>query len=329
MQDLRGASVVITGASSGIGRATALAFARRGARLCLAARRYNVLQEVVRDCQELGSSAIAVPTDVTDTEAVAALARAADTAFGGIDVWVNNAGTGVAGSFHEAPLKLHRRTVEVNLLGAMSGAYSVLPIFVRQNHGILINTVSMAAWLPNPFAAAYTASKFGLRGFAASLRQELVSKPNIHICGVFPAVIDTPITGHGANFTGHGVEPPPFLYDAEDVAEAIVGVALLPRDEVAVGWPARAGQVAYAVARGPVERLMGATAAALLRRATPQPLTEGSVMAPMPTGTSISGGWRLRKGVPASTITKVATAVSGALLLILGLNAVRPRRRVR
>ncbi|MBY5645489.1 SDR family oxidoreductase [Rhizobium leguminosarum] len=330
MRDLQGASVVITGASSGIGRATALAFARSGARLCLAARRSNVLQEVVRDCQGLGSKAIAVPTDVTDTEAVAALARAADTAFGGIDVWVNNAGTGVAGSFHEAPLKLHRRTVEVNLLGAMSGAYSVLPIFMRQNHGILINTVSMAAWLPNPFAAAYTASKFGLRGFAASLRQELVSRPNIHICGVFPAVIDTPIINHGANFTGRSVEPPPFLYDAEDVAEAIVGVALLPRDEVAVGWPARAGQLAYAVARDPVERLMGATAAALLRRATPQPLTEGSAMAPIPTGTSTSGGWRLRKGVPSgSTITKVATAVTGALLLILGLNAVRPRRRVR
>ncbi|WP_371112504.1 SDR family oxidoreductase [Rhizobium sp. RCC_161_2] len=321
MRDLWKASVVITGASSGIGRATALAFARRGARLCLAARRADALRQVVVECENLGADAIAVPTDVTDADAVAALAGTAESSFGGLDVWVNNAGTGVAGSFQDTPLELHRQTIEVNLLGVMYGAHSALPIFLNQDRGILINTVSMAAWVPNPFAAAYTASKFGVRGFAGSLRQELVGRPDIHVCGVFPAVIDTPIIEHGANFTGRKVEPPPFIYDAEDVAETIVGLVLSPRDEVAVGWPARAGQLAYAVARGPVERVVGAAAAAVLKRAVPAPITHGGVLTPIPAGTTSTGGWRERKGIPSARVmTKAGLAVAATLLLI-GLSA--------
>jgi NAD(P)-dependent dehydrogenase (short-subunit alcohol dehydrogenase family) len=145
---------------------------------------------------------LAVPTDVTDPAAVAALARAAEEAFGGIDVWVNNAGSGVFGPYLDAPLALHRRTIEINLLGAMYGAYAALSRFQRQGYGVLINTISLAAWAPTPFAAAYTASKFGLRGFSASLRQDLGDHPDIHVCGVFPAIVDTPGFAHGANVSG-------------------------------------------------------------------------------------------------------------------------------
>jgi short-subunit dehydrogenase len=123
---------------------------------------------------------------VTDAEAVGRLAKKAEESFGGIDVWINNAGTGVFGPYQEVDIALHSRTVEVNLFGPMNGSYAALPIFLRQKRGILINNISLGGWVPTPFAAAYTASKFGLRGFTSSLRQELAAQRDIHVCGVFP-----------------------------------------------------------------------------------------------------------------------------------------------
>lgn len=287
--------VVITGASSGIGRATARDFAKRGARLVLAARRHELLREVACECDRLGAQAIAVPTDVTDLDAVSSLADAAMRSFGQLDVWVNNAGTGVFGPFTEGRIALHRQVIEINLLGTMHGAAAALPIFRRQGHGILINNISMGGWAPIPFAAAYTASKFGLRGFTSSLRQELKEHPDIHVCAVFPSIIDTPGFAHGANMSGRALELSGTIYPPEKVAEAITGLVRRPKGEVAVGWPARAAQIAYALAPGPTEDLMGAAVRRYLRRAPPAPRTEGAVMHPVPYGTGASGGLRQKR----------------------------------
>lgn len=143
-------AVVITGASSGIGRATAHAFARTGARLVLCARGQEALNEVVRECRELGAPAIAIPTDMRDADAVQRLARMAAETFGGIAVWVNNAGGGAVGRFWEVPLEAHRATVELDLLGYMHGAYAALPYFLNQGRGVLINTNSVGGFVPTP-----------------------------------------------------------------------------------------------------------------------------------------------------------------------------------
>jgi short-subunit dehydrogenase len=330
MANHRNLRVVITGASSGIGKATALAFARGGARLALAARRAELLEKLAEQCQREGGEAIAVPTDVRDAEAVARLAATADEAFGGVDVWINNAGTGVFGPYGAADIELHRRTVEVNLFGAMNGAAAVLPIFLRQHRGVLINNISLGAFAPTPFAAAYTASKFGLRGFSASLRQELAAERDIHVCSVFPAIIDTPGFAHAANLSGRSLDPGPLLYAPEDVADTFLRLVRHPRAETMVGWPSRAAQLAYALAPTWTEHAIGTAIRGMLSRADAAPRTEGTLLKTNRKGKAVSGGWRERKGLPHSAATVSRTvglaALAGAVAIGLGIAAGRARR---
>lgn len=216
---------------------------------------------------------------------------------------------------------------EINLLGTMYGAYAALPRFLAQGSGVLVNMVSLGGWAPTPFAAAYTASKFGLRGFTASLRQELRRRPGIRVCAVFPAMVDTPGFVHGANVSGRTLDPGQLLYAPEEVADTIVHVVRHPRDEIAVGWPARAAQAAYALAPGPTEHLMGFAFTRLLERASPAPIQYGAIREPVSAGTGSSGGWRARKGLPsASTLSGIGLAVAGAAAVLTLGGALRRAR---
>jgi short-subunit dehydrogenase len=259
--------VVLTGASSGIGRATALAFAGEGADLVLAARERESLDVVAAECSEAGARVLVQPTDVTDAEAVKRLADAALERFGQIDVWINNVGVGAIGPFDQTPIEAHRRVVEANLLGHIYGAHAVLPHFRARGCGTLINMISVGGWVSSPYAAAYSASKFGLRGFSEALRAELADLPQVHVCDVYPTFVDTPGVTHGANYSGHRLSPPPGLVDPRRVAKVLLSLSRRPRASTYLGVGARLGIWGHALAPNLMGRLMGDRARAGARRA--------------------------------------------------------------
>ena len=313
-RNLNGATIVITGASSGIGQATAEAFARQHTRLVLAARDGAALEQVAAACRTLGAEAIAVPTDVTDTAAVRRLAARAVEFGGPIDVWVSNVGVGAVGRFHETPMAAHEQVIRANLIGHMNDAHAAVPVFLQQGHGIFINTISLGGFAAAPFAAAYSASKFGLKGFSEALRAELASEPEIHVCDVYPAFIDTPGLAHGANYTGRALSAPPPVHDARRVAEAIVGLARAPRDSVIVGPVAHLVRFGHALAPGWVARSMARFMEAYFRRARPAPVTDGNLFAPPLVAGGIDGGLRAPR-------QRAAAGLLAGLALVAGVAA--------
>ncbi|WP_052402356.1 SDR family oxidoreductase [Muricoccus aerilatus] len=302
-----GAVVVIAGASSGIGRATAQFLARRGAQLVLASRRADTLETVREECERLGAEAIAFPTDVTDATAVQQLAEAARIRFGRIDAWINNAGIGAIGPFDETPAEAHAQTIRTNLLGIVNGAHAVLPLFKGRRRGVLINTLSIGSWVPTPFAASYAASKAGARAFTESLRAELQEWPGISICDVFPAVVDTPGLRHGANHSGHRIEVGGPMTSPFKVAEAIAALIEEPRDATPVGPAAWAMRLASTIAPGPLRWAMGKVMRRGLGNAPRAAPSDGNLFT-APADHAVYGGFRKEAAIRIPTKAWLAAA---------------------
>jgi NAD(P)-dependent dehydrogenase (short-subunit alcohol dehydrogenase family) len=305
--------VVITGASSGIGRATALTFARQGATVVLAARRADALHDAARECEQLGGRAMPVPTDVRDEAQVQELARRALDAFGRIDVWVNDAAVTLLGRFEECPPEVFENVIRTNLFGYVSGTRAVLPLFRRQGYGTLINVASMVSYVSQPYASAYAISKAGIRAFTDSLRQELLDEPDIHVCMVLPAVIDTPLFQHAANYTGRAIQAMPPVYPAQSVADAVVGLVEHPRRQVFVGNAARMAVAQHTLAPNLTQRMLARMVDRQHLQDRPAPPTAGNVLTPMPEGAGVSGGWRSSGG------SSPGTAMAGLALLAIPL----------
>ena len=269
----------MTGASSGIGRATALQFARHGCRVVLAARRGHLLTDIAKECRAAGGEAIAVPTDVTREADVDALRDAALAEWDRVDVWVNNAGTTMFALLDQGDFALHRRVIETNLLGATYAARVVLPVFRRQRAGTLINISSVLGEVGQTFVPSYLISKFGVRGLSEAVRADVADEPNIHVCTVLPFAVQTPHFESGGNLVGRQAHPMSPAISPERVAQAIVSVARRPRRQVHIPRYARLGVALHNLLPRTTERLLR-HALMKFHFGAPQPVTEGNLFVP-------------------------------------------------
>jgi len=224
-------TVVITGASSGVGLATAEAFAKAGCNLIIAARGETALNRAVERCQSLGAKVVGIPTDVSDYVQVQNLARKALTITGKIDFWVNNAGVMASGKFEEIPIDVSHQVVRTNLFGYLNGAHVVLPVFKEQGHGVLINNVSIGGFMPAPYSAVYSATKFGIKGMMECLQGEISDEKDIYICNLYPQIQRSTGNMHSAKYSGLEFKIPPFAADPKDTAQQLLNLAIKPRKD--------------------------------------------------------------------------------------------------
>jgi short-subunit dehydrogenase len=255
---LKGAVVVITGASSGIGAATALAFAKRGARLELGARRMDRLNAVAQKCREAGSPEVNVRRlDVgRDGEARALIAATLRT-HERLDVLVNNAGVGWMGRLHQMPEETIEELIATNLKGVIATTQAVLPWMLARRRGVIINVASVVGFRAAPYSAVYSATKHAIVGLSHALRGEL-SGTGVRVCVVYPGVTA------GTEFFGQA-ERSAAQYPASWVANLIVRTAQFPRRDAMV-LPIRAAHVAEPVFGGLMDHALGE----LRRRASPE-----------------------------------------------------------
>jgi short-subunit dehydrogenase len=251
MARLRGAAVLITGASSGIGEATALAFAARGARLALCARRFDRLQAVAQRCRATGATEVVVrKSDISRPVEARGFVAAALSSFDRVDVLVNNAGVGWRGRFQDMDEADLLGLLHTNVLGAMLTAQAALPSMLEANTGVIVNVASVVGFRAMPYSAAYSASKHALVGLSHALRGEL-SGTGVKVSVVYPGTTDTEF------FQGERPRAP-LTHSPRWVARAIVRTARHPRRDVVI-LPYRVAHLVEPILGGPLDHVLGET----------------------------------------------------------------------
>jgi len=252
--------VVVTGGSAGVGRATAVAFARQGARVAALARGADRLDDTRREIEALGGLCLTVPTDVADAEAVEDAASRTEEALGPIDVWVNSAMTSVFAPVRDLSAAEVRRVTEVTYLGSVHGILSALRRMEPRDAGAIIQVGSALAYRAIPLQGSYCGSKFAIRGFVDSLRTELRHDGSqIRITTVHLPAMNTPQFDWVRSRLPRHPQPVPPIYQPEVAARAIVWASACARREVWVGSPTVATIIANTLAPALVDRYLART----------------------------------------------------------------------
>jgi short-subunit dehydrogenase len=281
--------VVVTGASSGIGRATAALLSRKGMRVVLASRSKETLQEAQRDCAD--GTSIVVPTDVSDADEVEALFDTAVERFGRVDAVVHSAAVLAYGRFEDVPADVFERTLEVTLLGTANVARVALRRFHEQGGGRLVVVGSLLGKIATPYMSSYVTAKWAVHGLVRSLQIEARSTPGVEISLVSPGGVNTPIYLQAGTYVGRHGRPPPPIVSPERVAAAILRRIEHPSRETNVG-PANALTVlGFRVLPAVFDRIV----TPLMERGALQPTrvgaNAGNVLDPLEAGEAVHGPW--------------------------------------
>jgi short-subunit dehydrogenase len=324
--------VVITGASSGIGRETALIFGKRGAAVGLAARNEPALEDVTSQIKRDGGRALPVVTDVSKWGEVERLARTAVDEFGRIDTWVNNAGVSEFAPIREMSIKEIDQIIRVDLLGTIFGAKAVMPTMCEQNQGTIINIASGLADRSIPLQSIYCAAKHGVKGFTEALRIELEHDDcGVDVTLIQPSSINTPFFDHARTKMVVSPKPVPPVYEPSAVAEAILYAAEHSVRDVHIGAASKFLSTMQKISPSLLDRYMLFGDRIYKRQETDQPDSgPDNMFAPVP-GTGKSNGSFGRLSQRSSLYTRaiglhpnrgrVAAGVSG----ILGTVALKRR----
>jgi NAD(P)-dependent dehydrogenase (short-subunit alcohol dehydrogenase family) len=286
-------TVLITGASSGIGRATAIELAGRGDRVVLVARERESLEEVAAEARQAGAAEVVVsPADVLDEEAVRDAVDGAVERFGRLDAVVHAAQVMAYGKIEDVPREVFEAVVDTAVHGTAVVARVVLAVFRRQGEGDLVVVNSLLGQVATPLVGSYIAAKWGQLGLVRVLQQETRDVPGINISIIKPGGVDTPIYSQAASWAGSTGRPPPPVYSPQRLGRRIVALLDRPRREVNAGVFNPLITAAFRLVPGAFDVLVGPLMKLLAIADDDVPPTEGNVFAPNPAGNATEGRWR-------------------------------------
>jgi NAD(P)-dependent dehydrogenase (short-subunit alcohol dehydrogenase family) len=326
-------TVVVTGASSGHGLATARRAARAGATVLLVARDEEALKEVRDGILAAGGKAEYVVADVGEEADVERVARVAIDRFGGFDSWVNNAGVGVYADALDIPTEDHQQVFRTNYFGTVYGSLAAVRHFRdKPGGGALINVGSVNSDMGSPVLAAYNASKHAVKGFTDSLRIEMIgANAPVSITLVKPSAIGTPFPQHGRNLTGARARLPQPLYAPEIVADAILHAMENPRRSITVGGAGKVQVLGATILPGLFDRIASRMKPTLLEREHPVGPVEGNLEATQGNNGQTEGRqhgrpFSLWTGATLNPRVAAGVALAGGAALAIALAGARPRR---
>lgn len=284
-------SIVVVGATSGVGRATALSLAALGARLVIVSRSAVDVDAVAEECRRLGATAIGVAADISQPDDVDRIVTEATNAFGTIDTWINAAAALIVGELHRQPVHQIEQLIATNVLGTTLASRAAMIYFRSVNAGVLINMSSLLGMVPNPVVPTYSMSKFAVRGLTLSLDQSTWHRSPIKVCAILPGPIDTPMFARAANHSGRAIRAIPPAFSPDRVAAAVIRSVRRPRRQRTTGITGALIMVGLHTLPRFTETVVAQIAARLVFRPVVAPPTTGALdAANVPSSTS--GRWR-------------------------------------